>query len=99
MTATASISISQLGDSGTTHLNEHKIPDLQYIGIIHVDQVSSISASNSVVVDLCTGSTRPLVSHLPKVVLCPERQNALCWQELKPALQQALQSRTSLEGL
>ena len=88
--------MSQLGNSRMTHLNEHKIPDLQYIGIIHVDKISSISASNSVIVDLCTGSTGTLVSHLPEIVLCAERQNALCWQELEPALQQALRSRTSL---
>ncbi len=81
--------MSQRGTSWTTHLNEHKVPDLQYVGIIHVDQVSSISAPNSVIVDLCTGPTGPLVSHLPEVVLGPERQNALCWQVLEPALQQA----------
>ena len=90
--------MSQLGDSRMTHLNEHKVPDLQYIGIIHVDEISSISTSNSVIVDLCTGSTGTLVSHLPEIVLCAERQNALCWQELEPALQQALRARTSLGG-
>ena len=67
------------------HLNEHQVPDLQHIGVVHVYQVSSIPPPNSVIVDLGAGSTWPLVSHLPEVVLCAKRQDALCWQVLQPA--------------
>ena len=78
---------------GGSHLNEHKIPDLQDVGVIHVHQVSSIAAPNPVIVDLGAGSTGALVAHFPEVVLCAERQNALCWQELQPARKQYWQCR------
>lgn len=65
-----------------THLDEHKVPNFQDIRIIHVDQVSSISASYPVVMDLSARPTWALVSHLPEVILGAERQNALCWQVL-----------------
>ena len=67
------------------HLNEHQIPDLQNIGVIHVDQVGGISAPHSVVVDLSARPTWPLIAHLPEIVLGPKGQNPFCWQELQPA--------------
>ena len=78
---------------GESHLNEDKIPDLQDVGVIHVDQVGSIAAPDPVIVDLSAGPTGALITHLPEVVLCAKRQNALCWQELQPARQQSGQCR------
>ena len=69
----------------TAHLNEHQIPDLQNIRVIHVDQVGGISAPHSVVVDLSARPTWPLIAHLPEIVLGPKGQNSFCWQELQPA--------------
>ena len=73
---------------GESYLDENKIPDLQNVGVIQVDQVGGITAPNPVIVDLGAGPTGALIPHLPEVVLGAERQNALCWQKLQPARRQ-----------
>lgn len=68
-----------------SYLNENQIPDLQNIGVIHVHQVGCISTPHPVVVDFSARPTRPLVAHLPEVILGTKGQNSFCWQELQPA--------------
>ena len=43
-------------------LHEDKVPDLQHVRIVHVDEVRCVPAAQSVVVDFATRSARP---HLP----------------------------------
>ena len=50
-------------------LNEDKIPDFQDIRIVMIDQMSSISATDAIEMDLGTRSTRSRVAHFPEVVL------------------------------
>lgn len=57
-------------------LDEDQVPDLQDIGIVHVDQVRCVPASDAVEVHLAAGAARPRVSHLPEVVLHAAGQNA-----------------------
>lgn len=38
--------------SAKNHLDEDQVPDLQHVGVILVDQVCCIPASNAVIVDL-----------------------------------------------
>lgn len=52
--------------------------------LTQVDQVCCIPASNPVKVDLSAGPARPLVTHLPEVVLAAKRQHALRRQEAQP---------------
>ena len=66
-------------------LNEDQIPDLQHIWVIHVDHGGSVAAPNAIVMNLSTRATRPLVSHLPKVVFAVEGQHTLYRQVLQPA--------------
>ena len=33
-------------------LHEHQVPDLQHVGVVLVDEISGVAASDSVVVDL-----------------------------------------------
>ena len=57
-------------------LNEHQVPDLQYVGVVHVDQVRGIPAPDAVVVDLTAGAAGARVAHLPEVVLHAAGQDA-----------------------
>lgn len=57
-------------------LDEDQIPDLQDVGIVHVDQVRCVPASDAIVVDLAAGATGSCVPHLPEVVLHAAGQNA-----------------------
>ena len=70
---------------GCAHLNEHNVPYLQDIGVVHVDQMGSISAANAVVVDLTAGSAGADIAHLPEVVLAAEGQHPGRRQQLQPA--------------
>lgn len=71
------------------HLDEDDVPDLQHVGIVHVDEVRRVTAADAVVVDLRAGTARAHIAHLPEVVLAPKRQHALRRQQLQP--EQALQ--------
>lgn len=70
------------GEGESTHedspveLDEDQVPDLQDIGIVHVDQVRCVPTSDAVEMDLAAGAARPCVSHLPEVVLHAAGQNA-----------------------
>lgn len=57
-------------------LDEHQVPDLQDVGVIHVDQVRGVSVADAVVVDLAAGAAGSRVPHLPEVVLHAARQDA-----------------------
>lgn len=57
-------------------LDEHQVPDLQDVGIVHVHQVRGIPSSNAVVVDLAAGTAGAGVSHLPEVILHAAWQDA-----------------------
>lgn len=57
-------------------LDEHQVPDLQNVRVIHVDKMRGVPTSNAVVVDLTAGATGASVSHLPKVILHAARQYA-----------------------
>ncbi len=57
-------------------LDEHQVPDLQDVGIVHVDQVGGVSPSDAVVVDLTAGTAGTGVSHLPEVILHAAWQDA-----------------------
>jgi hypothetical protein len=58
-------------------LDKHVIPNLQDIWVVLVDKVGGIASTDAVVVDLAAGTTRPLVAHLPKVVLHVSRENVV----------------------
>ena len=66
-------------------LDEHKIPDLQHIGIVFIDHVSGVSSPYPVIVDLCARPTWALIAHLPEVVFGAKWQDSLLGQELQPA--------------
>lgn len=57
-------------------LDEHQVPDLQHVRVIHVHQVGGVSPADAVVVDLAAGATGAGVSHLPEVILHTARQDA-----------------------
>ena len=50
-------------------MDEHKVPDLQHVGVVLVDKMGSIPTTNPVIVDLTAGPTRACVTHLPEVIL------------------------------
>jgi len=58
-------------------LNEHQVPDLQDVGVVHVDQVGGVPAPDAVVVDLAAGATGARVAHLPEVVVHAAGQDTL----------------------
>ena len=66
-------------------LDEHKVPDLQHIGVVFIDHVGGVSSPDPVIVDLCAGATWPLIAHLPEVVFGAKWQNSLLGQEIQPA--------------
>ena len=66
------ISASQL----PVELDEHQVPDLQDVGVVHVHQVGGVPPSDAVVVDLAAGAAGAGVSHLPEVVLHAAGQDA-----------------------
>lgn len=59
-------------------LYEHKIPDLQDVWMIHVNEMFSISTPNPVVVDLCAGATGASLTHLPEVVFHVKGHHTVC---------------------
>ena len=70
---------------GYSCLDEDQVPDLQHIGVVLVDKRSGVAAADAVVMDLRAWPARPLVAHLPEVVLAPERQHARLREHLQPA--------------
>ena len=50
-------------------LNEDKIPNFQDIRIVMIDQMSGITATDAIEMDLGTRPTRSRVAHFPEVVL------------------------------
>mmetsp|Transcript_15095 Transcript_15095/g.34703 ORF Transcript_15095/g.34703 Transcript_15095/m.34703 type:complete len:244 (+) Transcript_15095:2211-2942(+) len=67
-------------------LDEDKVPDFQHVGVVLVDQVSSISSSNSVKMKLRAWAAGASVSHLPEVVLHVALEHSLRWEILEPQL-------------
>lgn len=57
-------------------LDEHQVPDLQDVGVIHVHQVRGVSPSDAVIMDLAAGAAGASVSHLPEVILHAAWQDA-----------------------
>lgn len=57
-------------------LDEHQVPDLQDVGVVHVHQVRCVSPSDAVEVDLTARTTGTSVSHLPEVILHTAWQDA-----------------------
>lgn len=57
-------------------LDEHQVPDLQHVGVVHVYQVRGVPAPNAVVVDLAAGAAGARVPHFPEVVLHAAWQDA-----------------------
>lgn len=49
-------------------LNKNKIPNFQYIRIIHIHQRCSISTSNTIKMDFSARSTWPHITHFPKII-------------------------------
>mmetsp|Transcript_16638 Transcript_16638/g.30522 ORF Transcript_16638/g.30522 Transcript_16638/m.30522 type:complete len:613 (+) Transcript_16638:1354-3192(+) len=76
----------QRGVSLAVELHKHQVPDLHYVGVVHVDQVSCVAATNTIIVNLGTRSARSGVSHLPKVVGCVKGEDAFLWEVLFPNL-------------
>mmetsp|Transcript_26999 Transcript_26999/g.46257 ORF Transcript_26999/g.46257 Transcript_26999/m.46257 type:complete len:567 (+) Transcript_26999:1285-2985(+) len=65
-------------------LDEHVIPDLNHIGHVGVDQVSSVAVADAIVVDLGTRATGSGGAHLPEVLLAAACDDAVGRQEAKP---------------
>mmetsp|Transcript_31648 Transcript_31648/g.89902 ORF Transcript_31648/g.89902 Transcript_31648/m.89902 type:complete len:412 (+) Transcript_31648:2519-3754(+) len=65
-------------------LNEDDVPDLQHVGVVHVDQARGVAAADAVVVNLRARAAWALVTHLPEVVLAVKRQNAGLREVLEP---------------
>ena len=57
-------------------LHENVVPDLKHVWIIHVDEVGSVAATDSVVVDLRARSTWSSLTHFPEVV------GHVTWQDM-----------------
>ena len=58
-------------------LSKNKIPNLEKVRVIHVDQFWHLAVPDSVEVDLRTRTTRTKLSHLPEIVLHPEREHPI----------------------
>mmetsp|Transcript_48588 Transcript_48588/g.72100 ORF Transcript_48588/g.72100 Transcript_48588/m.72100 type:complete len:556 (-) Transcript_48588:787-2454(-) len=56
-------------------LDEHNVPNLQDIGVIHVDQFRDLAVTDTVVVKFGAGTARASGSHFPEVILLVERDN------------------------
>ena len=65
-------------------LDEHQVPDLQHIGVVHVHQLGHLAVPDPVVVDLRARAARSGVTHLPEVVLLVEGQHVAGGQEAEP---------------
>ena len=63
--------------SSLVKFHEHHIPQLQHIGIVHVDQRSSKPAADAIVVDLGARAARTRLAHLPEIVLETKRKHAI----------------------
>lgn len=57
-------------------LDEDQVPDLQHVGVVHVDQVGGVAASDAVEVDLAAGPAGARVAHLPEIILHAAGQDA-----------------------
>ncbi|KAI3487195.1 hypothetical protein L1887_48905 [Cichorium endivia] len=51
-------------------LHKDVVPDLDDVGVVHVDEVCGVAAADPVVVDLGAGAAGAGGAHLPEVVLC-----------------------------
>mmetsp|Transcript_82711 Transcript_82711/g.230655 ORF Transcript_82711/g.230655 Transcript_82711/m.230655 type:complete len:399 (+) Transcript_82711:2010-3206(+) len=65
-------------------LHEDVVPDLQHVWIVHVDQVSGITATDTVVVNLSAWPAWAGIPHLPEVVLHVEGQDSAFGEVLLP---------------
>ena len=71
-------------ETAVQHLDEHNVPDLEDVGVVHVDERSRVPAADAVIVDLAARAAGALVTHLPEVVLAAERQHPRLRQQLQP---------------
>mmetsp|Transcript_1474 Transcript_1474/g.4793 ORF Transcript_1474/g.4793 Transcript_1474/m.4793 type:complete len:801 (-) Transcript_1474:135-2537(-) len=65
-------------------LDEHNVPNLKHVGVVHVDQLRHTTAPDAVIVYLTARPTRTLVAHLPEIILGVKRQHAFLRQVLAP---------------
>mmetsp|Transcript_65922 Transcript_65922/g.187259 ORF Transcript_65922/g.187259 Transcript_65922/m.187259 type:complete len:297 (+) Transcript_65922:2540-3430(+) len=65
-------------------LHEDVVPDLEDVGVVHVDEVRRVAAADAVVVDLRARATGAGLAHLPEVVLHVEGQDPAIGQVLLP---------------
>mmetsp|Transcript_27030 Transcript_27030/g.54413 ORF Transcript_27030/g.54413 Transcript_27030/m.54413 type:complete len:590 (+) Transcript_27030:977-2746(+) len=68
------------------HLDEDHVPDLEHVGIVHVDEVGGVAPPDAVVVELSAGPARPGLAHLPEVVLHVPLEHAVGRKILQPEL-------------
>jgi hypothetical protein len=52
----------------SVELHEYQVPDLNDVGIIHVDFVSAVAAPDAVVVHFGAGPARSLVAHFWELI-------------------------------
>ena len=67
-------------------LDEDDVPDLEAVGIVHVDEICGVAAADAIVVDLGARSARSDVAHLPEVIGAVEGENFGCREVLEPDL-------------
>jgi hypothetical protein len=63
-------------------LNEHKVPYFQHVGVIFVDQMSSLPTSNAVEVELRARTARSCLTHFPEVIFHAAWENMRCWHSV-----------------
>ena len=64
---------AQLAVLLAVELDEHVVPDLDEVRVVHVDQLGHLAATDAVVVDLRARPAGPDVAHLPKIISGVER--------------------------
>ena len=80
-------------------LDEDDVPDLEAVGIVHVDEVARVAAADAVVVDLGARTARADVSHLPEVVLAVKREHLVRGEVLEPDLLGLVVGGKALRGI
>mmetsp|Transcript_57753 Transcript_57753/g.137441 ORF Transcript_57753/g.137441 Transcript_57753/m.137441 type:complete len:290 (+) Transcript_57753:2218-3087(+) len=75
------------------HLDEHDVPDLEHVGVVHVHQVRRVAPADAVIVQLAARAARARVAHLPEVVLHVPLDHPVCREERQPQVARLLVGR------
>jgi hypothetical protein len=70
----------QLGRRLAVELDEDKIPDFEDVGVVHVDEMGGVAATDAVKMNLRARTAGARLTHFPEVVFHSEREDPVFGQ-------------------